>query len=269
MDQAKPLDTNKAQKRLIIVSLVINILFALGLVAVFLMWLNSSRQVSNLENQVKTLQDQAPVSYSVEDDKEEVSETPTPTPTPTPAPVPPVDNGPIKTFTDDQIPGFSFKYDSTKWDIEAVEDLKFCNDVQCGPSEGRSYRLVSKITTSGMDRQALGITLSAVATPDAYYADNQICFPPANITKFSNAWYRASSPYDNVNPPMGNYSFYFYPNNAVTNNCIKGSLNIYVQDVIPNISYQGRPVKFDIYYSNNISESLNADADEIVNSIRY
>lgn len=199
------------------------------------------------------------------------------------------DTGNLKTFTDSEIKGFSFKYNPNTWFVEENKDLEYCGGAGCSDPKGRTITLTHSNYKDFPTKVSLKINVSdEVAAIDNNIA---ICFSNSEISNIGSGWYRAKNPsissVDEKRDSLWNRYFYqvasvkvFTNNEALTStiktSCnrqylayyINGSLNLTAGATTP-VKYQGRPTLVTVWLDNRVSEEMSNVADDIVRSIEF
>jgi hypothetical protein len=166
--------------------------------------------------------------------------------------------------------GFSFKYDDKEWN-EKIEDLKYCNEKECGSSVGRVITLTNKKYTDPM--KSIILTIGITNNYDSGYDSNKICFSPEDVQEIGQ-WYRARNPFSTTSDETRDrlWERWFYPKNVIGGidgkKCLFGSVNSPKGSNIP-VLYNGKQTWLSINLSNKFDPSMNNIADDIIKSINY
>lgn len=177
----------------------------------------------------------------------------------------------LVTFRDDNLVGFSFKYNPDIWFISRNEDAKSCSDVGCSAPYGRITSLFHKQYPG---YQGVALTITLVDADQLLLVDSShlICFRDGDLVKLDSNWYRARNPYYTYNSPTTSPDRSYYLSSTLKEvggkQCINGALNRAEQEKLP-VKYNGKSTILDVSLSNSFLIQMDNIADDIVKSITF
>jgi hypothetical protein len=177
----------------------------------------------------------------------------------------------LKNFTDEEIKGFALKYDQRSWLIEKDEEIKYCSDVDCSPSVGKSITVTNKKYAETPKK--LSVIINLENDGESFNDPTEICFGENDIDSISPTVYRAKNPSLSAAEEARDHlwqRYYYRAGTLHVNNgkqCITGGINRPLE-LQSSISYHNKPVGIVIWSDNTVSSDSAKLADEVVNGIQ-
>jgi hypothetical protein len=197
----------------------------------------------------------------------DVSPTTVPQATPSSSPV-----ADITTYEDKALPGFSFKYDTNKWNTVSA-DSKDCTGTKCDLPYGRIVSITNKRYPQGPSVYSLAISI-VDAKRFSGVETSPICFNEDDLRKINDDWISARNPFEGGahQDMQKNWPRYIYQTPTVKQidgkSCVNGTLSIAQQQVLP-VKYKGKTTILQIELTNSVSLQAEKLIDEIITSIKF